>query len=87
MQARVQYSPQAAHRVEGTEKKGSENYMIYRIEYTEGKCCTFADSHKDLIEQLKQLKNETITDIRKLYKNGVSDSVMEQYAVYLHKSK
>lgn len=61
--------------------------MRYRIEYTEEKCCTFANNHKELIEQLKQLKNETITDIRKMYKSGVSDSVMEQYAGYIHQSK
>lgn len=27
-------------------------------------------------------KNETITDIRKIYKSGVSDSVLEKYIKY-----
>ncbi len=59
--------------------------MRYRIEYAEGKCCNFANSSKDLIEWLKLLKDETITDIRKLYKSGASDSVMETYEKYLRR--
>lgn len=59
--------------------------MRYRIEYEDGRCCNFANSRKDLIDWLKLLKNETITDIRKLYKSGVSDSVMEQYQQYIRK--
>lgn len=62
--------------------------MKYRIEYVGGKCCNFAHSRKDLLERLKLLKNETISDIRKLYKSGVSDSVMEKYERYItHVSK
>lgn len=57
--------------------------MRYRIEYASGRCCNFANGSKDLIEWLKLLKGETIIDIRKLYKNGVSDSVMETYAKYI----
>ena len=57
--------------------------MEYRIEYAGGKCCNFASSRKDLLEWLKLLKDEAITDIRKLYKNGVSDSVMEKYEKYI----
>ena len=57
--------------------------MRYRIEYDDGKCCNFANSSKDLIEWLKLLKYETITDIRKLYKNGVSDSVLDIYRKYI----
>lgn len=59
--------------------------MMYRIEYCDGRCCNFANGSKDLIEWLKILKDETITDIRKLYKNGVSDSVMETYAKYIRR--
>lgn len=51
--------------------------MRYRIEYADGRCCNYANSSKDLIVWLKLLKDETITDIRKVYKSGVSDSVME----------
>lgn len=57
--------------------------MRYRIEYANGKCCNFANSSKDLIEWLKLLEDETITDIRKVYKNGVSDSVMNVYKKYI----
>lgn len=59
--------------------------MRYRIEYANGRCCNFANSRTDLIEWLKLLKDETITDIRKLYKSGVSDSVMETYRQYIQK--
>ena len=57
--------------------------MEYRIEYAEGKCCNFAHSRKDLLRWLKLLKDETIIDIRKIYKSGVSDSVMDTYRKYI----
>lgn len=59
--------------------------MRYRIEYASDKCCSFANSRTDLIDRLKLLKDETISDIRKIYKSGVSDSVMEQYKKYILK--
>lgn len=59
--------------------------MRYRIEYENGRCCNFANSRIDLIEWLRLLRDETITDIRKLYKNGASDSVMEKYQKYIRK--
>lgn len=52
--------------------------MEYRIEYADGKCCNYANGRKDLLEWLKLLKEEAISDIRKVYKSGVSDSVMEK---------
>lgn len=58
--------------------------MRYRIEYASGKCCNFANSRKDLIDRLKLLKDETISDIRKIYKNGVTDSVMDTYQKYIN---
>lgn len=39
--------------------------MRYRIEYSDGRCCNFANSRKDLLEWLKLLKDEENTDIRK----------------------
>ena len=53
--------------------------MRYRIEYEDGQCCNFANSRKDLLEWLELLKDEEITDIRKIYKNGVTVSVFETY--------
>ena len=47
--------------------------MRYRIEYADGRCCNFANSRKDLLEWVKLLRDEEITDIRKIYKNGVTD--------------
>ena len=58
--------------------------MRYRIEYAGGKCCNFANSRKDLIDWLKLLEDETISDIRKIYKNGATDSVKEKYQKYLN---
>ena len=63
------------------EKEGGK--MRYRIEYANGKCCNFANSRKDLLKWLKLLKDEKITDIRKIYKNDIEDSVMEKYEKYL----
>ena len=54
--------------------------MRYRIEYADGRCCDFANSRKDLLDWLKTLKDD---DIRKVYKNGVTDSVIDSYRSYL----
>ena len=32
--------------------------MRYRIEYTDERCCNFANSRKDLLDWLKLLKDE-----------------------------
>ncbi len=45
-----------------------------------------AISRKDLLEWLKLLKDEEITDIRKIYKNGVTDSVFEKYQNYVNRN-
>ena len=57
--------------------------MRYRIEYAYGRYCNFANSRKDLLDWLKALKDEKIVDIRKVYKNGVTDSVIDNYRSYL----
>lgn len=44
-----------------------------------------ANSRKDLLDWLKALKDEKVVDIRKVYKNGVTDSVMDNYRRYLEK--
>ena len=59
--------------------------MRYRIEYANGKCRNYAKSRKDLLEWISILKDEVITDIRKVYKNGVEDSVLEKYERYIKK--
>ena len=60
--------------------------MRYRIEYADGRYCNFANSRKDLLEWLKLLKDDEITDIRKIYKSGVSDSVFEKYQNYVNRN-
>ena len=57
--------------------------MRYRIEYADGRRCNFANSRKDLLDWLKALKDKEIVDIRKVYKNGVTDSVIDSYRSYL----
>ena len=54
--------------------------MRYWIEYADGRCCNFANSRKDLLDWLK---DEKIVDIRKIYKSGVTDSVIDSYRSYL----
>ena len=59
--------------------------MEYRIEYANGRCRNYAHSRKDLLEWLALLKDEVISDIRKVYKNGIEDSVLEKYECYIEK--
>lgn len=56
--------------------------MKYIIEYTGGGSKRVNGS-EDLTACLKLMKREAITDIRKVYKSGVSDSVMETYEKYI----
>jgi len=59
--------------------------MRYRIGYLGNRHCDFVNGSKELLKFLKLQKNEAIADIRKLYKSGVSDSVMDTYKPYLQK--
>lgn len=61
--------------------------MEYRIEYAGGRCYNYAHSRTDLMEWLKLLKDEAVTDIRKVYKSGASDSVIEKYRKYINKKR
>lgn len=62
--------------------------MTYRIEYADGRRCNFINSSKALTNWLKSLNDEgkAIADIRKQYKSGVSDSVMDIYKNYIHQA-
>ena len=64
---------------------GKEALMRYRIEYTGGRCSVLVDNRQELVRKIKTAAPGAIEDIRKLYKNGVSDSVMEKYRPYLQK--
>lgn len=61
--------------------------MRYMIEYSDGRNCNFAEGRKELIKKLSDQKSEAITDIRKIYKNGISDSVKDSYEQYIYKGK
>lgn len=56
--------------------------MKYRIEFADRRCCSIANSRKELIERLQTLDRGTVEDIRKVYKSGVSDSVIDIYERY-----
>lgn len=56
--------------------------MRYRIEYTENRRCTLVDGSQNLILLLNLLSKKEVADIRKVYANGVSDSVLEKYEKY-----
>ena len=56
--------------------------MKYRIEFADRRCCSIANSRKELIERLQTLDRGTVEDIRKVYKSGVSDSVKDIYGRY-----
>ena len=57
--------------------------MRYRIEYVNRRACDIVGSRKGLLERLQTLEKGTVEDIRKLYKSGVSDSVLDIYRQYL----
>lgn len=56
--------------------------MKYRIEFADRRCCSIANSRKELIQRLQTLERGTVEDIRKVYKSGVSDSVKDIYERY-----
>lgn len=55
--------------------------MRYRIEYSGNRKSTIADGRTDLLKKLKT--SAGVIDIRKVYSNGISDSVMEKYKDYI----
>ena len=48
--------------------------MRYRVERREGQHCLIMNSRAELLEYLKHTPSGIITDIRKIYKNGITDS-------------
>lgn len=42
-----------------------------------------ADGRKEVIKLISNLKREDIEDVRKLYKSGVTDSVLDLYKNYM----
>ncbi len=58
--------------------------MRYVIYYDNNNSHNYANGRDDLLRWLELLKDEQITDIRKIYKSGVSDSVLEKYIRYIH---
>ena len=61
--------------------------MRYRIEYADGRCCSFANGRDDLMRCLKHAEDGEIADICRIYKSGVTDSVMDHYRSYIGKGK
>ena len=61
--------------------------MKYRIERMESQHCHFVNGRTELLAYLEQAPAGTVTDIRKVYRNGVTDSVMEIYLPYIRGRK
>ena len=61
-------------------RAGERLYSEYYGEYSD----YTRNSSRDLIDWLKLLKDETISDIRKIYKSGATDSVKEKYQKYIN---
>lgn len=57
--------------------------MRYRIDFVGDQKSLAVNSRSDLLKWLKQLRPNMIDDIRKIYSNGVSDSVMEIHQKYI----
>ena len=53
--------------------------MLYKITYAEGQCHNYAHSRKDLLAWLAILKDEVITEIKKIAKNGKAEIVTDKY--------
>ena len=53
--------------------------MLYKITYAEGHCHNYAYSRKGLLEWLEILKDEAITEIKKIAKNGKTEIVTDRY--------
>lgn len=58
--------------------------MKYRIEYTDNRRCKIVQSRNELIKTLETAKPDSIADVRKIFKNGGTDSVFETYKRYLN---
>lgn len=56
--------------------------MKYRIEYSDGRPCEIVCSSEKLVKRLRCIEG-AVDDIRKLYKGGASDSVLEIYLKYV----
>ena len=52
--------------------------MRYRVDYVTG-YCSFARNRQELIEELGRMEPGMISDVRRLYKSGVSDLVTEKF--------
>ncbi|HIY01222.1 MAG TPA: hypothetical protein IAA26_05180 [Candidatus Blautia faecipullorum] len=59
--------------------------MLYCIEYSNGRCCNCAYGREDLLEWLGLLKDEAITEIKKVAKNGKTEIVTNRYQKYIRR--
>ncbi len=62
-------------------------YGRYRIEYDDGRHNRYEQDRKSLIKYLKKSGDEHIRDIRRVYKDGRTDSVFEIYSQYIGKDR
>lgn len=60
--------------------------MRYRIDFIGDQKSLAVNSRSDLLKWSKQLPQNMIDDVRKIYSSGVSDSVMDLYKKYMRKA-
>lgn len=60
--------------------------MRYRIEYAEKGPYDFVNGRPELLRRLRSTSRKII-DIRKVYKSGSTDSVLDRYMCYLDQKK
>lgn len=59
--------------------------MKYRIDY-KSRHSEFVEGRDRLLERINSQDGKDTTDIRKVYKTGVTDSVMDKYSQYISKA-
>lgn len=64
-------------------KIGKEVELMKYIIYHSNDKVSRADGRKEVLKMIAELRKEDIEDIRKVYKSGVTDSVLELYKSYM----
>ena len=57
--------------------------MKYRIEYADGRKCSFTTGRDATIRLLENMERRAVSDVRRVYKNGITETVMESYERFL----
>lgn len=81
----IRYKAEKGRKQVGASETRGGDLMLYKITYADGRCHNYANSRKDLMEWLAILKDEVITEIKKIAKNGKSEIVTDRYQKYIRR--